>query len=213
MFDGITQINLYTDGACLPKNPGGIATMGWVMYERLENGESGRQLRSGHRVVAEGGNNATNNYAEYCGLGFPLRFLFENGYQGSIYLFSDSQLLVNQVAKNWKCNKKHLQKLRDRIWTLASDMGLKCCSPSQKENMEALADPDAKWLVLEWIPREQNEEADALSKKAYDEFVSHDKLSVHCSGCNWYGVVEEVDLEEDNGISCPQCGTQALSFN
>lgn len=167
----IPEINLYCDGACEPKNPGGVATYGWVLYERLENGSNGSRLTKGMNVVVDGGKLATNNYAEYCGLGFALRFLKDKGYQGSVYVFSDSKLLVNQVANEWKCNKQHLRKLRQRIWDIADEMKLYPCSPTELQIIKesGLQDDGYGFLVLQWIPREQNEEADALSKKAFVE--------------------------------------------
>lgn len=165
------EINLYCDGGCEPKNPGGVATYGWVLYERHENGNNGHRLAQGKNVVADGGKLATNNYAEYCGLGFALRFLKDKGYQGSIYVFSDSKLIVNQVTNDWKCNKTHLQKLRQRIWDIADEMKLYVCSPQELQVIQesSLQDDGHGFLVLQWIPREQNEEADALSNEAFVE--------------------------------------------
>ena len=62
----------------------------------------------------------------------------------------DSMLVINQITGSWKCNKEHLQKARDRCKELITKI-----TPQQFE--------------LEWVPREQNEEADALSRKAYEE--------------------------------------------
>lgn len=164
-------INLFCDGGCEPKNPGGVATYGWVIYERRDDGSNGNKLAFDKKVVADGGKLATNNYAEYCGLGFALRFLKDKEYQGSVYVYSDSKLLVNQVTMDWKCNKPHLQKLRKRIWDIADEMHLYPCSPTELKVIKesGLQDDGHGFLVLQWIPREQNEEADALSKKAFVE--------------------------------------------
>lgn len=137
------NITIYFDGACEPINPGGTATAGWVII-----GDGGEVLTEDSRVVKRGAG-ATNNVAEYAALGFALRSLAESGTPvETLTIHGDSMLVVNQITGNWKCNKEHLQKLRDRCKELITEL-----NPSS--------------LVVEWIPREQNEQADALSRKAY----------------------------------------------
>ena len=93
---------------------------------------------------------ATNNVAEYAALGFGLRHILDN-FGGTavdtLHIRGDSKLVVEQVARRWKCNKEHLAKLRDRCLELLEQIG-------------------CKWDST-WIPREQNTEADALSQSAY----------------------------------------------
>ena len=171
-FANIDAINLYCDGGCEP-NPGGIASFGWVMYERLENGENGRRIIADWKVVSEGGDNATNNYAEYCGLGFAVLYMKDVGYRGDVYVYSDSKLLVHQVTDEWNCNKKHLKKLRNRIWSYLDAMYMYHCTPANKRVLEnsGLQQEGHSWFVLQWIPRAQNEEADALSTRARIEYL------------------------------------------
>lgn len=143
---GIARVvRLWFDGACEPVNPGGIATGGWIIRD-------GEQVYTGHNEVCRG-DGATNNVAEWTALGMALRYMLDNSQQfsGSVLtIYGDSQLVIEQLNRRWKCNKIHLQKLRDRCWAILGELAL----PS--------------WTAT-WIPREQNTEADALSRKAYEE--------------------------------------------
>jgi ribonuclease HI len=221
------MINLFCDGACEPKNPGGVATYGWIAYERQEDESNGKVLASGKDVVADGGKNATNNYAEYCGLGFALRWLQGQKYTDSIFVYLDSKLVVHQVLKEWKCNPEHLQKLRQRIWDLAKEMHLYTCNPKQKQTIEecGIQEKDQRYLVLQWIPREQNEAADALSKEAFVEHQERHgrstrvperrkkkaKAEVRCHGCGWKGShTELLDDEDKDALVCPRCETSGI---
>jgi len=226
----VSAINLYCDGACEPKNPGGVASYGWIMYERLEDGSNGPVLATEKKVVADGGKKATNNFAEYCGLGFALLWLQGQKYGGSIYVYSDSKLVIHQVAKEWKCNKEHLKKLRQRIWDIAGQMHLYICTPKQKQTIEEshLAEKDQRWLVLQWVKRDKNEAADALSTEAFVEFQAArgrstkfpsrskkpvsisppDNTPCHCEGCGWKGSISELISDDDkDAFVCPTCNT------
>jgi len=142
-----SEISLWFDGACEPVNPGGVATGGWIVKD-----QSGNVLLQGHRMICRG-DSATNNIAEYGALIGGLRAIQEqlpNVRIAKLNIFGDSQLVVNQFLGKWKCNKSHLQMLRSEADELAVAI--------------AGANFDAKW-----IPREQNEEADALSRKAYTQ--------------------------------------------
>lgn len=146
-------VQVWFDGACEPRNPGGVATCGWIVEAE------GRALEHGCSVVANGGPNATNNFAEWCALGLALRWLVDNppdswGFDEprapiTLEILGDSQLVVNQLVGSWKCNKPHLLALRDR-----------CREHLQRVGLE--------WSAR-WIPREENERADALSRQAYIE--------------------------------------------
>ena len=137
------EFTLYFDGSCEPTNPGGVATAGWVLKEGT------LQIAAGSKEICRGPK-ATNNVAEYAALGFGLRHILDN-FGGTavdtLHIRGDSKLVVEQVARRWKCNKEHLAKLRDRCLELLEQIG-------------------CKWDST-WIPREQNTEADALSQSAY----------------------------------------------
>lgn len=139
-------VTLHFDGACEPKNPGGVATGGWIVRE------DGAMLLGQCRVFKRG-EGATNNYAEWCALGCGLRAILDYRKELSpaivLKIYGDSQLVINQLNRTWACNKEHLQKLRQRCDAILQELNI-------------------PWTA-EWIPREQNEEADKLSREAYEE--------------------------------------------
>jgi ribonuclease HI len=105
------------------------------------------------RKIAEGeglaGYNVTNNYAEYTALVEALKRLKELGVEGDVVVKSDSQLLIGQMSKGWKIKGGgYIEKL--------------------KEAKDALKNLGA--VTFEWIPRERNEEADLLSRVAYEKY-------------------------------------------
>lgn len=127
-------------------NPGGVATCGWVIRD-----DAGELVASDSRMVCKG-DGATNNVAEWCALGFALRYMADSKAFGNCDLMirGDSQLVVFQLIGKYKCNAEHLRKLRDRCLAVIDEIG--CTS----------------WKA-EWIKRDENEEADALSRKAYED--------------------------------------------
>ena len=117
----------------------GTGTYGYTIYE-------------GEKKLAEGeglaGYNVTNNYAEYTALVEALRKLRELRAEGDILIRSDSQLLVGQMSKGWEVKGgayvRKFKEARDLLKGFGS-------------------------ITFEWIPREQNEEADLLSRIAYEK--------------------------------------------
>ncbi len=141
------MIELYFDGACEPINPGGTAAYGWLLKK------DGEKLQEGSGVVGRGPG-MTNNLAEYMGLIEGLKAFFNLNVKDKLMIYSDSSLVANMVGKKWGWNKKktkwrphekmpHLKKLLDQVLILLEG-----------------ADYE-----IHWIPREQNADADALSKK------------------------------------------------
>ncbi|CAE7860334.1 rnhA [Symbiodinium microadriaticum] len=105
------HLNVYFDGGCQPKNPGGVASCGWFITN-----QKGNKIAEGSGVVADGGPKATNNYAEYCALGMAIRHLIDEEWSGkSLTIRGDSRLIVEQVAGNWKCKAEHLKPCLERI--------------------------------------------------------------------------------------------------
>jgi ribonuclease HI len=90
----------------------------------------------------------SNNVAEYEGLILALRTSHDLGVT-DLEIFSDSQLIVNQVNGLWKVKHDDLLPLRDLAW----EEGLAFNS-----------------LSLSWVPREKNTVADALCRVALNEF-------------------------------------------
>jgi ribonuclease HI len=131
---------IFCDGLCEPHNPGGYACYGWLAQD-----SDGQQIAQGYGCVAQGAG-ATNNLAEYAAVIAALRHSIEKGWH-DIDLLTDSQLVVNQVTGRWQCRAENLQPL----WAEARRL-LKVARAR-----------------ISWIPRTQNERADALSRRAYRE--------------------------------------------
>jgi ribonuclease HI len=93
---------------------------------------------------------ATNNVAEYQGLVHALRWALAQGAR-RLEIFSDSELLVRQMAGRYRVKNPRLQ-------------------PLYREASALVARFDH--VRLEHVPREQNKEADALANRALDEHAS-----------------------------------------
>ena len=134
-------IVVYVDGLCEPVNPGGTATYGYVVRN-----DAGRDLARKSGVVGKGPE-MSNNVAEYAALCEAFRFLIKEKMTWlPIEIRSDSRLLVNQMKGEWKFHKGlYAQKYKDAT---------------------ALATQFDR-VKFRWIPREENKEADALSREAY----------------------------------------------
>jgi len=145
-MDHPADIVVYFDGACEPINPGGVATAGWFILD-----SKGADIAEGHRVIKSGAG-ATNNVAEWCALGLALRWLLDNHkdhcHGKTLLIHGDSQLVCKQLTREWQCRAAHLQTLRERCWEILKQL--------EFESWQA-----------QWIPREENQRADDLSKTAY----------------------------------------------
>lgn len=128
---------IFCDGLCEPTNPKGYAC--WA-YAVLRNG---KEVHHAFNCLGHG-EGMTNNLAEYSALLHALGYLYRNQIKDAT-IKTDSQLVVQQVNGNWKCNKEHLRELRDR-----------CRKGMTLTN-----------ATLTWVPREQNELADRYSREAY----------------------------------------------
>lgn len=107
-------------------------------------------IYDGSTKLAEGsglaGYDVTSNYAEYTALAEALKKLKVLGIEGDILIRSDSTLLVGQMSEGWKIKGgMYVDKLKE-----ARDLMKEFGS-----------------IRFEWIPREQNTEADLLTRIAY----------------------------------------------
>lgn len=84
----------------------------------------------------------TNNEAEYLSLVWLLETAVELGIK-DLRAFGDSQLIINQVSGKWSASEKFSDAMRQ---------------------VEALS-KQFHSISFEWIPREKNKRADALSKR------------------------------------------------
>jgi len=135
-------IIVYVDGLCEPVNPGGTATYGFIIRNDLD------VVIAKDSGVAGTGPRMSNNVAEYAALCEALQVLLrQKMMKRPIEVRSDSKLLVNQMNGDWKFHKGlYGEKYRD-----ARDLA---------ERFEKLG--------FKWVPREENKEADGLTREAYE---------------------------------------------
>lgn len=137
------MIVVYFDGLC-EGNPGGVATYGFLVKR------GGRAIHEGHGIAGKPYSpEATNNVAEYTGLVKALEWLADQNIREAIVVRGDSKLVIEQASGRWKVKSPLLAPLNARARELFFTF------PSIK---------------FEWVPREQNREADALTNLAYAEF-------------------------------------------
>jgi ribonuclease HI len=98
------------------------------------------------REIGEHIGNGTNNIAEYTAVIRALEFANGEG-EKQVHIKSDSQLVVRQMNGEYKVKDEKLKPLKSRAEALCAGITVK----------------------FEHIPREQNSEADALSKAAAEE--------------------------------------------
>jgi len=137
-------ILIYFDGLCEPKNPGGIATYAYVVKD-LKN----RKLEEGFGLAARPYSSmSTNNVAEYAGIVCGLKAGLK--YSDSARVLGDSALVIKQLKKEYKIKSKKLIPFFEAAQSLAS-----------------------KYVKLDfsWVPREENREADSLTRHAYMLFL------------------------------------------
>ena len=140
-------VEVYFDGLCEPINPGGIATYGYVIYV------NGVKIYEGCGCAGAGifGDDVTNNVAEYIALIKSLEWLIENGYTDTeVRVYGDSQLVIMQINGRYSVRSPRIVPLFNKVNRLLSRF---------------------KSISLTWIPRDENKEADNLSKKAYYAFL------------------------------------------
>jgi ribonuclease HI len=134
------MITIYFDGLCRPKNPGGVATYGYLIYR------DGKKVNSEYGVVGSGPG-MTNNVAEYSALKQASEWVSHQGDDEEVVIKGDSQLVINQMNSTWQIKSATSKKFVPEIHRLL----------------------EGRKIQYIWIPREQNVEADELSNLAYDE--------------------------------------------
>jgi ribonuclease HI len=134
------MITIYFDGLCRPRNPGGVATYGYVIYQ------DGEKVKSGCGVVGSGAG-MTNNVAEYSALKHSAEWVRRNGGDDEIVIKGDSQLVIHQMNGTWQIKSETSKKFVPEIRRLL----------------------EGRKTRFIWIPREQNAEADLLSNVAYSQ--------------------------------------------
>ncbi len=136
-------VQAYVDGACIPKNPGGIPVWGFLLLRDNTPIDT-----KGGLAGAESSPQATNNVAEYEAFINALKQIKRLGWgQDKIIIYTDSQLLHNQVNDEWKVGPEML--------------------PLYKK-AKALMN-SVPFFEVRKIPRNQNRVAHRATKAAYYE--------------------------------------------
>ena len=96
-------MKVYTDGAC--KGNPGKASHGYVIYD-----DQGNNISEGSGYIGI----STNNVAEYTAIEKALLYCISQNYD-NIHIYSDSNLCVKQLKKQWKVRDKKLIPFFKRI--------------------------------------------------------------------------------------------------
>jgi probable phosphoglycerate mutase len=117
-----------------------------------------RDPETGHVLVelAEPLGMASNNVAEYSGLIAGLRAAAELEPGADVVARLDSKLVVEQMAGRWKIKHEDMRRLALEARDVCA--GIRAAGGS---------------VDFEWVPRERNKDADALSNEAMDGLTVH----------------------------------------
>ncbi len=144
---------VYFDGLCEPCNPGGIAAYGYVIYQ--DQDALRVKIKSDAQIIGEG-EEMTNNVAEYSGLMGAACWLSEHVVKITttrnrerITIRGDSQIVINQMKGIWEVKSRTSQHFVPLIRKLL----------------------DGYDVTFEWIPREENKEADMFCSMAYKRYL------------------------------------------
>jgi ribonuclease HI len=135
------MITVHFDGLCYPRNPGGVAAYGYLIRR------NGELIHQGLGVVGEG-KGMTNNVAEYEALKAAAQWIRDSGTEDRITIKGDSILVIKQMKGEWRVRSATSKKYVPAIKKL-------------------LAGRDASFV---WVNREENKEADELSREAYRSY-------------------------------------------
>lgn len=144
----MSTARIWFDGACEPYNPGGHGTWGFVV-------KVGDETVTTERGYIGEGEGVTNNVAEYTALIKALEYARDQLNAETIHVHGDSQLVIRQMTGQYNVNSQNLIPLWREARGIAADLGT---------------------VHFQWVPREQNEEADALSKQEYEARAYADRL-------------------------------------
>ena len=152
----LSKIVIYSDGGARGNpGPAGIGVV--IKIDNQDNQEIKREKK-----ISEFIGTATNNQAEYKAVIAALSYIQENrddkdfSENLEIECFLDSKLVVEQLNQNYKLKNEGLKPL---FWQ-ARDLVLKLGGSTNS--------PQGGKVSFQYIPREQNQEADRLVNQALD---------------------------------------------
>lgn len=143
-----------SDSSIQPSNPGGIITWAFIVKERdntLIHQDYGISKRRG---------DTTNNIGEYMAVTAAMNWLYylPKEKQRLIIFRSDSQLIVNHCSGLWRCKDPKLVSYYNLIKEVVSLYSYK--------------------ITFMHVPRTKNLEADALSRKPYEDPIIQKELQL-----------------------------------
>ncbi len=116
---------IYFDGACLPVNPGGIATCAAVAVER------GKVVAVRSRVVSMRG---TSDLAEWSGLLMALDMAVDLGWDGPLVL-GDNRHVVDSMNGRELTKERRVKRIYAKALALHDDLGAVVMWVPRKENL------------------------------------------------------------------------------
>ncbi|MEL9969405.1 MAG: ribonuclease HI [Metallosphaera sp.] len=128
------------DGLCEPKNPGGISTYGYVIYLGQ------RKIEGMGLAEIPWSPNSTNNVAEYTGLICMLREMIGLRVSRAL-IMGDSQLVIKQLLGEYAVKSQRIIPLFNKARKMLSSF---------------------EYVEIRWIPREENKDADKMTRIAYE---------------------------------------------
>ena len=133
------QVLANFDGSCAPVNPGGVGGWGFVLH--------GDSPIAGYGSLPASPE-MTNNVAEYTGALEAVTAYVWHGFTAPLVVRGDSKLVVQQMSGLWRVKHGHYVPIYQRLRDLIDAYEV-----------------DVRWV---WVPREDNKEADLLSRAAAD---------------------------------------------
>jgi ribonuclease HI len=140
------MIQVWVDGLCMPINPGGTACFAYIIKK------DGETIASDYGIIGTG-KGMTNNVGEYTALVHALEKIRSLKLEKEKTIVrSDSRLIAYgmgtdpNTGRGWKIKAPLILPLHTRAKKLTETMDIK----------------------FQWIPREENVEADRLTRFAYE---------------------------------------------
>lgn len=131
----------YFDGACEPKNPGGNMGIGAIILD------GNRRVIKELSFFVPARPENSNNVAEYQGFGWVVSRLSEIMLDGqNAIIHGDSKLVIEQMAGRWGIKQGQYVQHAVKAKTILTALKDRCA------------------ISLQWIPRDQNDICDRLSK-------------------------------------------------
>jgi len=144
-----------TDCSIEPFNPGGVLAWAYIAQSVAGSNKGQRWEEYG---ISGRGEHATNNQGEYHAVIAALRWAIRLPQvdRRPLLVRSDSQLIVRQCSGEWQVKDAHLQQLHTLVLKAVKLYG--------------------RAVIFKWIPREENTEVDALSRRAYQPLAIQNEL-------------------------------------